>query len=261
VKAALESGNLAVVTGGASGIGLGMARRFVAEGLRVVVADVNIAALDSVSSSLGPDVVVRRLDVRDPAQFEELAAVASALGPVRVFCNNAGIIGSKGDPMWATPLDDWQRVFAVNVFGIVNGVNAFVPKMLEHGLPSHIVHTSSLTGVTLSSYVPSYVASKHAIVALTDTLRAQLASRGAHIDVTALCPGGVVTDLVANSRTLEERSADDEPLPSHHPDRLHPDAVAENVLQAITAGRDFAFPSPESRERVESWVESIVRWL
>jgi NAD(P)-dependent dehydrogenase (short-subunit alcohol dehydrogenase family) len=265
MKSAIEPGNIAVITGAGNGIGRSLAVKMAGLGLRVIATDVNEAALEETLSLMSGDRhAARRVDVR---KSEELAALAAEvngdLGPVRLLCNNAGVVGAEGNPMWELPLEDWQRVFSVNVFGILNGISAFVPGMLAHGLPSHVVNTASMTGLTSSSFVPSYVASKHAIVALTDSLRLQLTALGASIFVTALCPGGVSTGIVNNSRILANQPARTEPMPTNDSsaDRLTPDAVADSVVQAVIDDHEFVFPSPGSRERIERWVASFSQYL
>src|SRR5262249_12940013 len=150
------------------------------------------------------------VDVRDFATVDAFAdRVYSSLGPVHLLCNNAGMVGTFGQPVWEVEPDDWARVMSVNLIGVANGVRAFVPRMLSSGLPAHVLNTASIAGLTIPSpsISPTYNASKHAVIALTDTLRLHLDERGADIGVTALCPGPVATNILQNSFEMRRGTA------------------------------------------------------
>src|SRR5688572_7984413 len=161
-------GKVAVVTGGASGIGLAMAERFAAEGMKVVVADVEHEALEAAEVKLrrqGRDVLSVHTDVSDGEQVQSLAEVAIAhFGRVHVVCNNAGVV-ARHDP-WG-PLADWEWVLGVNLWGVIHGTRAFVPHFLAHSESSHIINTASVAGLLAFPGLASYNVSKRGVVALS----------------------------------------------------------------------------------------------
>ena len=198
-------GRVAVVTGAASGIGLGLAQRFAAEGMNVVMADVEGPALSEaaaeVAASAADAVSVLPVvtDVADRAAVEALRDAALAeFGAVHVVCNNAGVGGPHG-PLWECPPGEWDWVLGVNLEGVMNGVRTFMPVLLEQDA-GHLVNTSSVFGVFAGALGP-YGVSKHAVTALTETLHFNLKSLGAaHVGVSVLCPGAVRTNFGASAR-------------------------------------------------------------
>jgi NAD(P)-dependent dehydrogenase (short-subunit alcohol dehydrogenase family) len=190
----LTAGQSAVVTGAASGIGLAMARRFAAEGLRVVLADVEEAALDKAVSGLretGAEVIGQITDVGDRASVDALADAAyEAFGAVHVLCNNAGVGSGAEGRMWEHDPKDWQWAFAVNVWGVFHGIQAFVPRMLAAGEPGHVVNTSSGDGGIAPLPTASvYAVTKAAVVTMTESLYAHLKAEGAAVGASVLFPG------------------------------------------------------------------------
>ncbi|MEV6837536.1 SDR family NAD(P)-dependent oxidoreductase [Streptomyces sp. NPDC051133] len=190
----LETGQVAVVTGAASGIGLAMARRFAAEGLKVVLADVEAAALEKAAADLraeGADVHARVVDVGERDQVVELAEEAYATyGAVHVLCNNAGVGSGAEGRMWEHDPNDWRWAFAVNVWGVFHGVQAFVPRMLTSGQPGHVVNTSSGDGGIAPLPTASvYAVTKAAVVTLTESLYAHLKAEHARVGASVLFPG------------------------------------------------------------------------
>jgi NAD(P)-dependent dehydrogenase (short-subunit alcohol dehydrogenase family) len=190
----LTAGQCAVVTGAASGIGLAMARRFAHEGMRVVLADVEEAALDKAVSGLretGADVLGQITDVGDRASVDALADAAyEAFGAVHVLCNNAGVGSGAEGRMWEHDPKDWQWAFAVNVWGVFHGIQAFVPRMLAAGEPGHVVNTSSGDGGIAPLPTASvYAVTKAAVVTMTESLYAHLKAEGAAVGASVLFPG------------------------------------------------------------------------
>jgi NAD(P)-dependent dehydrogenase (short-subunit alcohol dehydrogenase family) len=186
----------AVVTGAASGLGLAMARLFVAEGMHVVLADLPGAALDgAVESFKAGQVTAVPTDVSDPFSMAALAERVKAEGGVDLLCNNAGITGDLPRCSWQHDLANWRRVLDVNLLGVVNGLHSFVPMMLEQGREGHIVNTASMGGLMALPFISPYAAAKAALVALSESLDLELASLGADIAVSVLCPGLVRTGL------------------------------------------------------------------
>jgi NAD(P)-dependent dehydrogenase (short-subunit alcohol dehydrogenase family) len=199
-------GRVAVVTGAASGIGLGLAERFAAEGMSVVMADVEEPALAKAAAGLaaraaaaGGAVLPVVTDVSDRAAVDALRdAALSAFGAVHVVCNNAGVGGPHG-PLWECPPGEWDWVLKVNLDGVMNGVRAFMPVLLEQDA-GHLVNTSSIFGVFAGTLGP-YGVSKHAVTALTETLHFNLRSLGVtHVGVSVLCPGAVRTNFGTSAR-------------------------------------------------------------
>ena len=197
-------GRVAVVTGAASGIGLGLAGRFAAEGMSVVMADVEEPALAEAAAGIAKAEGDARVlpvvtDVSDRAAVDALRdAALAAFGAVHVVCNNAGVGGPHG-PLWECPPGEWDWVLKVNLDGVMNGVRAFMPVLLEQDA-GHLVNTSSIFGVFAGTLGP-YGVSKHAVTALTETLYFNLRSLGVtHVGVSVLCPGAVRTNFGTSAR-------------------------------------------------------------
>jgi len=199
-------GRTAFITGGARGIGLGIARALAAKGVKLALADLDEVSLQAAQSELSPLVEVRThvLDVTDREAYARVAADVSAdLGTVSLLFNNAGIIDSAGPRRMSYAMYD--HVLRVNLDGVYNGFQSFVPAMLDSGLQCHIVSTSSEAGLLHAGSGYLYHASKYAVVGLSEAMRAELASYG--IGVTVLIPGPVATDIVQNTRQLRPDAA------------------------------------------------------
>ena len=249
---------VAVVTGGANGIGLALVRAFLAEGMRVAIADVDPEALRAVTDEFAgdPGVMVRRTDVTSAESVGALAdAVYERFGACHLLCNNAGV-GAPSAKVWQTTPNDWAWVFGVNVTGVVNGILAFVPRMLASGEAGHVVNTSSSDGPI--SPLPSasvYAASKSAVSALTECLAAQLAEDEAPIGVSVFYPSGGLlrTGLWTSDRTRPAELAHERPRETEAmtPERLEEmaskaghelrwqplDELAALVVEGIRRGR------------------------
>src|SRR5215470_3948010 len=193
---------VAVVTGAASGIGLGLSERFAAEGMHVVMADVEEPALSKAAAAIadtGASVLPVVTDVADRGAVDALRdSATAAFGAVHVVCNNAGVGGPHG-PLWECPPGEWDWVFGVNLGGVINGVRTFMPLLLEQQA-GHMVNTASIFGVFAGTLGP-YGVSKHAVVALTETLHFNLHALGvSHVGVSVLCPGAVRTNFGTSAR-------------------------------------------------------------
>lgn len=190
----LEAGQVAVVTGAAGGIGRAIAQALHDRGLHVVLADIDADALAATAEAIGHDTPAVPTDVADPEQLRRLAETTlRPFGRVDLVFNNAGM--GVGGPIWEVEPADWQRLWSVNVQGVVNGMHAFVPHMVAAGR-GHIINTSSLAGLTTGLFNGPYTASKHAIVSLTEALHGELAILAPGVGATVVCPGPVDTPML-----------------------------------------------------------------
>jgi NAD(P)-dependent dehydrogenase (short-subunit alcohol dehydrogenase family) len=241
---------VAVITGGASGIGRAMARAFAGRGARLVLADIDEAALDDAEaefSARGTEVLTVPTDVRERDSVFALAdATYRAFGRAHIICNNAGIC-PVGSVVGADPLD-WQVTMGINFWGVVHGVDAFVPRLLEQGEGGHVVNTASMAGLTGMLGLGMYSASKFAVVGLTESLHREL--RGQGIGVSVLCPMLVATDIGVNSqRMLAMTLPDPEALQEFLTGSVIPvDDVAARVVRAIERKDLYILTHPEQRE-------------
>jgi NAD(P)-dependent dehydrogenase (short-subunit alcohol dehydrogenase family) len=196
---------VAVITGGASGIGYALARRFASEGARIVLGDIEASALDRAVAELrdnGATAVGIVTDVTDPAQMDALADAAVAeFGGVHVFCNNAGVGG--GGLSWEMPLSTWEWVLGVNLWGVIHGVRTFVPLLVEQS-EGYIVNTASVAGLVAAPFMGPYNASKHAVVGISETLHREFELMAPHVKVSVLCPGWVNTKIAESARNRPE---------------------------------------------------------
>jgi NAD(P)-dependent dehydrogenase (short-subunit alcohol dehydrogenase family) len=196
------AGKTAVVTGAGSGMGKAFALRWGAEGMNVVIGDIQQDALDATVAELsaaGAPVLGLRTDVSKLADIEALAdAAESRFGPIHLVNNNAGVEGYLDGPIWEATAKDWDWTLSVNLMSVIYGVRTFVPRMLAHGEPGHVVNTCSMTSVIAAGNM--YGICKHAILALTEVLASDLKAAGARIGATGLCPGIIATNLFHGSR-------------------------------------------------------------
>ncbi|MBS0255264.1 MAG: SDR family NAD(P)-dependent oxidoreductase [Proteobacteria bacterium] len=238
--------SLAVITGAASGIGAGLAREAARRGMRVVLADRDAAALADVACAIGPAAHAVPTDVSDPAALEALAEAAYALGPVSLLFNNAGVLSTGRS--WEIDAAAWQRSLDVNIGGVVNGLRAFVPRMLAAGQPARIVNTASVGGFLPSPLMAPYSATKFAVVALTECLAGELAMAGAPIAVSLLAPGPVKSEIFREAPPPAAGAFHTmlTGLLAEH--GLTPDQFAPLVFDAVARGDYWIIPQPEALE-------------
>jgi len=237
------TGHVAVITGGASGIGRAMAHAFGAAGMRVMIGDIEESALAAAAESLRVDEVevdTFVVDVSDAEQVDALAdATWSAFGGAHVVCNNAGVVARHD--AWGS-LEDWKWVLDVDLWGVVYGVHSFVPRMLESGQPGHVVNTASTAGLLGFPGIASYVAAKHAVVGLSTSMLHELAETP--IGVSVLCPGLVQTNIMNSERNRAgvDPEGADSPSFALTGETLPPEYVADEVLAAVHADRFWVLP-------------------
>jgi|SRR5579871_1182687 len=257
----LERGDVAVVTGAASGIGFGIASALADRGLRVVLADVEAAALAEATAQLVGSLGVPT-DVSDRGQVQSLHDQAmDRFGRVDVVVNNAGV-GIAPRLVWEMHELDWQWVLGVNLWGVIHGVSVFVPGLVERGR-GHVVNTASIMGLGNWPMSGPYTVSKHGVVALSETLRAELASRAPGVGVTVLCPSYVPTRIgdAARNRPAALTPSGQPPRPpremrGHEP--VPPRTVGDQVVAAIESGRFYLTTHPGQEPVVRSRMEAIL---
>ena len=263
---------VAVVTGAASGIGLALAERFAAEGMKVVMADIEAAALDAAAGGLsrrGATVRATPVDVSRPEEVERLAEETyRAFGAAHVVCNNAGVavIGAVHEHTLA----DWQWVINVNLWGVIHGVRAFLPRMLAGGDDGHIVNTASMAGLTTAPFMSVYDVTKHGVVALSESMYKEFEVTGVPIGVSVVCPGLINTSIMRSSRNRPPELAEEgkagpmaQAFAQGLADRLTggypPSKVAEQVLQGIRDKRFYNLPAqPEVRQWAAVRAQDII---
>jgi NAD(P)-dependent dehydrogenase (short-subunit alcohol dehydrogenase family) len=261
---------VAVVTGAASGIGRALANAFAGENMKVVLADVEGGALEEVAGEMreeGAEVLAVNTDVSKAEDVEELARRAlHTFGAVHVVCNNAGVF--TAGVSWEAPLEDYQWVLGVNVWGVIHGIRTFVPIMLKQETEGHIVNTASMAAVTNGPYSAPYYMSKHAVLSLSESIYHELKMRGAKIGVSALCPELVATNINKASRNRPE-SLQRKGMPPTESDSTEaalssfimkgtpPATIAQRVLQGIRDERFYILSEDGWRKSCETRLEDI----
>ena len=256
------TGRVAVVTGGASGIGLALARRLAGEGMNLVLADIEEEPLQAVVAELfaeGTEALAVPTDVSVAESVEALAArTREHFGAAHLVCNNAGV--ATPGRAWDGPLALWEWTFAVNLWGVVHGIRAFLPMLLEQD-EGHIVNTASAAGLRARPFLAPYVASKHAVVGLSESLLYEMQMQDAHVGVSVLCPTWVNTRILDGARNWLDRfgaapEPDDESkfLAAVASEKLghglDPADVAAQTVDAVRAGRFWILPDPASIEEM-----------
>lgn len=252
-------GKVGVVTGAARGIGFAIARSLLTRGMRVVLSDLEAgrpgAAAEALAGELGAaDVAGLVCDVGDPADVQALAAeTLERFGRVDLVCNNAGVVA--GGPTWAITLDTWRRVLDVNLWGAIHTTQVFVPILMANAEGGHVVNVASLAAVTPVPGIAPYNVAKHGLLALSETLSADLRAAGSPVGVTVAMPGRVATSLG---------------MPSGQPDpagdgteagALSPEVVSEQIVRAVEEDRLYVFTHPERMADVTARFDAITGQL
>jgi NAD(P)-dependent dehydrogenase (short-subunit alcohol dehydrogenase family) len=263
-------GKVAVITGGASGIGFALGRAFASEGMKVVLADIEQDALDVAGKELaasGAEVHTVVCDVGDPEAVDRLRdETVEAFGTAHVVCNNAGVGG--GGPSWEVPLPTWHWIVNANLWGVVHGIRSFVPLLLEQG-EGHVVNTASAAGLLTMPYMGPYTATKHAVVAITEGLSMELELAGGAVGASVLCPLWVRTRIHESDRnapadvleaaqaeylgTVDMRAV----ITALVEGGLAPEVVAGQVVEAVKGRRFYVLPHSEVKAAVLARAERI----
>lgn len=255
------AGKVAVVTGAASGMGLAFANRFADEGMSVVLADIEsepLAMAEAGIKAKGAKVLPVRTNVLEDTDIEKLADAAfSTFGNVHVLCNNAGVAGGSGLPVWEAPMTDWDWVFGVNFTGVLRGIRAFVPRMIANGEEGHIVNTASVAGLLTGA--DPYSVSKHGVVCLTEGLYKQFKTMNLKLSASVLCPGWVNTNILEADRNKPQEFGPRRDRSSDTPEAqqgramvenllktgFRPEEVAQKVLDAIVSDTFYIIPAQD----------------
>lgn len=274
------TGKVVFITGGAQGIGLGMARAFAREGAKLALADIDDDALKAAQGELSKatEVAALHLDVRDRDAYDRVADEAEEmLGPVSVVCNNAGVVFPESSSEMNYEM--WDLALVINLGGVVNGVQTFLPRILQRGEPGHIVNTASAAGI-IAAVGTMYSTSKYAVVGLSESLRKQLEAEQHPIGVSVLCPGAVATNIAKSSRDavagvqiassqtqmaqrrverltpkVEDTLARYEAPPD---DGAPPDAIGEMVAEAVKTNRPFVLTDRAATEMIKARTETLL---
>ena len=269
------AGKVAVVTGAASGIGRALAGAFAAEGMHVVMADIEEEALAAAAKEVGErgaNVLAVPTDVTKGDDVDALAArTVDEFGTFHVVCNNAGV--GSGGTMWELTEADWAWVLGVNLWGVIHGIRAFVPRLVEQN-EGHVVNTGSIAGLTSAPMMGPYNASKHAVVTISETLHRELGLNGSGVRVSVLCPGFVQTRIAESDRNRpdhlrnpaesevnevnEVNEVGRELMRQIVASGLAPDEVARQVVDAVKHERFYVLPHPDMKSLVRTRMDDIL---
>ncbi len=270
----IERGNIAIVTGAASGIGLALSRALMRRGVHVVMADIDGTAVAEAASACGAgaDCLAVHCDVSDPTAVARLTETAvAAHGQIDLMFNNAGVGGVLG-PAWDSHPHDWRWVMDVNVMGVVHGVQSVLPHMLRRGR-GHVVNLSSMAGLATPPFMSPYAASKHAVIGLSESLAAELAIIGAAIGVSVVCPGVVESRIKDSGRNRPASLRHGKVGPADMIARIHAEfdritadpmpasEAAETILRGVEAGRLHILTHPHDRAAVLARFAQVERSL
>lgn len=268
-------GKVVVITGAANGIGRQLAKSCAAKGMKLALADIdapNLASIEAELKAQGAEVLTAVFDVRSEEDMEAFAKKAfAAYGTVDYFFNNAGVavVGN----IWSMEMKDWKWGFECNVYGLVHGIKAFIPRMLEQDKEAHVINTASIAGMLISPNSPVYVSSKHAAVSLTEVLNLQLQMIGSKIKTHVYCPGFIVTDLHNSNRHRPPELVNDPSDPYYQTEDyltkvkamtdsvlggIQVDEAIDMVWKALEEEKFFILTHPQYKPIVEARMQSIM---
>jgi NAD(P)-dependent dehydrogenase (short-subunit alcohol dehydrogenase family) len=252
-RAPIQPGNVAVITGGASGIGRALAHAFAARGMHIVLADIDEQRMRTVEVELaeaGSQVLPVVCDTSTEPSVQALAeATMSHFGAAHVLCNNAGVVG-KGDP-WRGPISTWEWVLGINLYGVIHGVRAFLPIMEDQGC-GHIVNTASMAGLLAMPGSAPYAVSKAGVVSLTEGLFVELKARASAVSTSVLCPGFVKTNLMDGQQWTARLG--DEPAATADPLGVMMESMLRDGVQAGIDATDVAAQVVDAIDADRMWV-------
>lgn len=229
------SGKVAIITGGASGIGFAIARRFAAEGMKIMLADVEERALDAALTSLqdaGADAAARVTDVTQPAQVEALADdTLSRFGGIHVACNNAGVF--VGGLLWEASEADYRWAIDVNLWGVIHGIRYFVPRMIAQDCECHLVNVASMAALTAMPYAGIYHATKHAVLGMSECLYHELSLHAPRVKVSVICPEMVRTGIAESQRNRPATLSGAGDIPESASRKLAEDSIRNSAAGGI----------------------------
>ena len=263
-------GKVAVITGGASGIGRAVADQAAAVGMKIVLGDIEEGPLKEAVNELtgqGAEALGVVTDVADAASVRALRDQAlDRFGAVHLVHNNAGI--GLGGPIWEVSEEDWRWILGVNLWGVINGVATFVPTLIEQG-EGHVVNTASVAGLIAAPFLGPYNATKQAVVAISETLFKDLQAVGAPVGVSVLCPGFVQTRIAESERNRPEWAAADHEVPGVQEVQgviqnlvdsgIAPTTVANRVIDAVRANTFYILTHPELDAAITTRFEDILQ--
>ncbi len=263
-------GQVAVITGGGSGIGAALSHACAERGMRVAVADVEESAAEAVAEALrirGAEAMACQVDVRSRDAVEELAgAVDSKFGQTHLLCNNAGVMVTR--PLLELEEKDWEWSLSVNLLGVIHAVSAFLPGMIARGEAGHVVNTASIVGLAAISQggLGAYTTTKFALVGFSEYLREELKAAGAPIGVSVVCPGAVTTRIAESERNRPDELQTG-PAPAHSesdprvatiPGRQSPEEVAASILTGVEEDDTWILTHPEMKPLVEARTRALL---
>ena len=268
-------GKVAVITGGASGLGLAMAQRFADAGMNIVIGDIEaepLAMAEAAIAAKGVKVLAQRTDVARADEVEVLAESAyRRFGAVHVLCNNAGVGGSAGN-MWELSPEDWRWVIDVDLWSVIHGVRSFVPRMIASGEQGHVVNTASVAGLVSGAVGGPYTVAKFGVVALSEQLYFELGRAGHEIGVSVLCPGFVNTNIYDSGRNRQAEYGEPEVAPTPEGEQrramlqamrttmLQPEEIGELVFEAVRSRNLYIIPTGSEAldDAVRSRMENVI---
>lgn len=258
----ISKNSVAVVTGAASGIGKGLALALAKRGCKLVLADINLTALEQVHAEVraqGVAAMSVETDVAESAAVENLAVRAfEQFGRVDLLINNAGVLSSGAS--WELDVQEWKRVLDINLWSVIHAIHAFIPRLLKQTGGAHVVNIASLAGLTSGAWVAPYTVSKHGVIALSECLAAEMAATEHPVTISVVCPAAISTGIARNLN--DNGSVHSGELNAHLRDlithAMSPEVLAEKVLAGIEAQQFWIFPQQEVRTAAERRLQRIL---